>query len=497
MPSHGTGTPDATHADVTTGAGEPASRRPWAILAVVSMAQFMVLLDATVVNVALPRLEQDLHVTGSQLPWVLDAYTVTFGGLLLLGGRAADLIGRRRVFLGGLALFIGASLACGLASDATELVLARAAQGIGAGFLSPAALSIVTATFPKGPRRHTALGIWGGLGGLGATVGVVLGGLVVDSLGWPWAFFVNLPLGLTAGGLALWLVPRWLPAAGPHGRRRVDLPGAVVITFGLLLLVYATISVRQTAWTSSAAPWCAALAVLMLAMFVLIERRSPDPMVPRDVVHDRGLIVGSVGQFLVGATQLSAMFLISMQAQHELKMDPLHAGLSFVPMGAIAVCSALLASRLVKRLGLRATYVVGSGCGLCGLALFAQLSGAGSYPVAMLGPSLLVGIALPMGSVVGTIVGTSRADEARAGLASGILNASFQVGSALGLAVSATLAVTSLRYGYLAAAAFEVLSLVNAAVGFRFPAGGGVRTNSTPVTARRPEGVDGILSKGR
>jgi MFS family permease len=460
------------------GTGGESPRWPWAALAVVSVAQFMVLLDATVVNVALPRLEADLQITPSTLPWMLDAYAVTFGGLLLLGGRAADLFGRRRVFLAGLLLFIGASLACGLSTHVNELIVARAAQGVGAAILSPAGLSIVTATFASGPRRHTALSIWGGLGGLGATVGVVLGGVLVHSFGWPWVFLINLPLGLAAGALTFWILPRWRPVpgspdltAGPGRRMRhqADVPGAVVGTIGLLLLVYATISARPGASTMEVTVGCAAAAILLLVLFVLIERRSAVPMVPREVTRDRGLVVGSTGQFLVGATQLSIMFLLSNQVQHQLQMDPLTAGLSFVPMGIIAICSALLASRLVKWLGARVTYVVASTSGLLGLLLLAQLAGAGpgSYWMAVFGPSLLVGIALPMASVVGTIVGMSRDDARSSGLASGILNASFQVGSALGLAVTATVAVLSLRYGYLAAAGFEVIALFNAAVGFR------------------------------
>ncbi|WP_157756802.1 MFS transporter [Plantactinospora sp. KBS50] len=339
-PAHPADPADAGH---PADPGQPAPAwRPWAVLAVVSVAQVMVLLDATVVNVALPRLQAGLHVTPAQLPWVLDAYTVTFGGLLLLGGRAADLLGRRRVFLGGLLVFTAASLACGLAARPAELIVARAGQGIGAGFLSPAALSIVTATFPRGPRRHTALGIWGGLGGLGATAGVVLGGLVVGTLGWPWVFLINLPPGVLAGGLALVLVPRLRRAPTGDRRRGADVPGALVVTAGLLLLIYATISLPETGLPPLVVPGCAGTAVLLLALFVRIERRSAAPMVPGSALRDRGLVVGSVGQFLVGATQLSVMFLISMQAQRRLMLDPLRGGLSFVPMGVVAIGSALL-----------------------------------------------------------------------------------------------------------------------------------------------------------
>jgi MFS family permease len=461
----------------------PVTRRPWAVLAVISLAQFMVLLDATVVNVAIPRLQTHLHVTGAQLPWVLDAYAITFGGLLLLGGRTADLLGRRRVFLAGLVLLCLASLGCGLSDRMAELVVCRTLQGVGAAFLSPAALAIVTAVFPSGRNRHTALSIWGGLGGLGATAGVVLGGLVVNWLGWRWAFYLNLPLGLLAALLALWLVPGSRPARTVSGRQ-ADIPGAITVTAGLLLLVYTTTTIHQGGVSAPVAVGCAILTVLLLTTFAVIERRSRAPMIPAEVTRDRGLIIGSTGQFLVGATQLSAMFLISVQAQNQLKLDPLHAGLGFLPMGVIAIAAALSASKLVRWIGIRATYAFATCCGLVGLVLFAMLShtGPGGYLTAMLGPSLLVGIALPMGSVIGTIVGTSAAEESRTGIASGILNSAFQVGSALGLTLAATLALKGLEVGYLATAAFEAIALLNVAFGVR-AVGDGAGVHNGPATA--------------
>jgi MFS family permease len=453
--------------------------RAWAVLAVVSVAQFMVLLDATVVNVALPRMRRELPVGAGAVPWVLDAYAVTFGGLLLLGGRVADLVGRRTVFLAGLLAFVAASLGCGLSTSATELVAARAVQGAAAAFLSPAALAIVTAAFTHGAGRQTALSIWGGLGGLGATVGVVLGGLLVGAFGWPWAFLVNVPLGLAAAGLAVRLVPDGRPAARRGG---LGVTGAACVTAALVLLVLAVVSVRDVGW---AAPVPVAVAaVVLLALFVVVERRSAAPMVPADVVRNRALRIGAVGQFLVGATQLSVMFLLSRQAQEHLGLSPLRAGLSVVPVGVVAVGAALAASRLVRRIGLRATYALASACGLAGLVLFAALAGGGpgTYLRSMLGPSLLAGLALPMASVVGTIVGTWRLDEERAGVASGVLNASFQVGSALGLAVVAAVAADGLRGGYLVAAGFEALALVNAGLGIPFA-----------VAASRVETMDGQL----
>jgi MFS family permease len=440
----------------------PAPLRWWT-LAVAALAQFMVLLDVTVVNVALPRLQRDLHAGVGALAWVLDAYTLTFGGLLLLGGRAADLLGRRRVFLAGVLVFTLASLACGLSRSSGVLIAARALQGVGAAIVSPSALSIVTTTFHERRERYLAFAIWGGLGGLGATVGVVAGGLVVDLFGWHWAFLINLPI----GAMTLLGALRLIAPAGPVLRGPADVAGAITVTAGLLLLVYAVIAVRTRGWTAPDTLLCAAAGVGALVAFGFLERRSAAPLLSAGTLRTPGLLAGSTGQFLVGATQLAAMYLISRQAQVTLGMRPLTAGLAFLPMGVIAVVAAVGTSGAARRFGVRRTYTGGVLCGLVALAGFAALYRFPGYAAAMLGPALLLGVSLAVTSIAGTLAGTAHVGTGDAGVASGILNATFEVGSAFGLAIAATVAIAGLPAGYLATAVFAALGLVNAAVGYR------------------------------
>jgi MFS family permease len=475
-------------AGLREGAGQ--DRRRWWVLVIVACAQFMVLLDVTVVNLALPRLESGLGMGHASVAWVLDAYTLTFGGLLLLGGRVGDLLGRRRMFATGLAVFTVASLICGLSDQGLVLVLARGVQGLGAAVVSPAALSIATTSFPDERERHIALSIWGGLGGLGATAGVVLGGLVVDLAGWRWAFFINLPIGLAVLAMT-WVIPRDRRDAVPRraapgmvraGRLspRGDVAEAAAVTAALLLLVYAIISGPEHGWTAPVTLGCAAGSVLAFVAYRRIAARSPAPLLPARVLRSPTLVIGSLGEILVGATELSVMYLVSMQAQRIVGLTPLQAGLGFLPIGLIAVGAALLTGPLMTRLGARRVYAAGCLIGLIGLLGFAALFGHRSYLVALLGPGLLLGVAMPVTSIVGTIVATSRTTHADAGLASGVFNSSFEIGSALGLAIAATVAASGLRGGYLAAAAFSALGLVNAGVGYRkiAPAAAGQRAVS-------------------
>ncbi|WP_337590271.1 MFS transporter [Kribbella antibiotica] len=454
----------------TTNVAGSQSRR-WVVLAVMSCAHFMVLLDSTVVNVALPWLVEGLRFGATAQSWILDAYTLAFGGLLLLGSRAADIFGRRTVFLVGLALFTVASFGCGVASDPTQFIAARAAQGIGAALLAPAASSLVTVTFPAGNERNIAQGIWGGIGGLGATVGVVAGGLVVHLLGWRWAFYLNVPLGI-AVGLAVFFIGAERSSSRRRAATQLSVASSVTITAGLLALVYTIVIVRSESWVSPVVLSSASVAILLFAAFVSIERKSAAPLLPRRMAADRYLLVAAISNFLVGAVQLSVLFLLSLQAQVTMHLDALRAGLSFLPMGVIAIAAAIAASRLVHRIGARPVYLTGTALGLVGLLMFAFQQESPSYVWALLVPSLLVGISLPTGNVVASIMGTKHAEHTDAGVVSGILAACLQIGSALGLAVTATIAAGGLRRGYLAIATFAVLSLINAAVGFRFPGDG-------------------------
>lgn len=453
---------------------ESPGRRRWWVLVVVSGAQFMVLLDVTVVNLAVPRLESGLGMSSASVAWVLDAYTLTFGGLLMLGGQAGDVLGRRRMFTSGVVVFTVASVTCALARAGLLLVVARGVQGAGAAAVSPAALSIATTAFPDERERHIALSVWGGLGGLGATAGVVLGGVVVGAFGWRGAFWINVPI--AAAVLAFTgVIPGGQKRRGSRCQRDAPTAGdlrwrgaaAVTMTSALLLLVYAIISARERGWTAPVTLGCAAAGLFALAVFWRLNAGSPAPLLPLRLIRSRTLMAGSAGELLVGATELSVMYLVSMQAQRTVGMTPLQAGLGFLPIGLVAVAAALVTGALIDRFGARRVYAAGCLTGLAGLAGFAILAGRHSYLTAMLGPGLLMGMAMPVTSIVGTIVATARAGPADAGVASGVFNSSFEIGSSLGLAVTATVAAGGLRGGYLAAASFSALGLLNAVFGYR------------------------------
>lgn len=449
--------------------GGPVSRRRWWVLGVVASGQFMVYLDVTVVNLALPRLAAGLHMSSASVPWVLDAYTLTFGGLLLLGGRVGDLAGRRRMFWSGLTVFLGASLACAVAHAGGPLIVARGVQGVGAAMVSPAALSVATATFTEDRERTVALSVWGALGGLGAIVGVIVGGPVVDLLGWRWAFLLNLPVGGAVLALS-WLIPAGRPARRTSPQRRGvgrDVASGATVTGGLLLLVYAIISARVHGWAAAETLGFGAASVGMLTVFRFVDGGSAAPLLPTRLLASPSLLVGCTGEFLAGATELSVMYLVSMQAQRVLGLTPLTAGLGFLPMGLVAAVAAVMTGKITATLGARRTYALGCVAGLAGLVGFAVLFGSHSYPVALLGPGLAMGFALPVTSIVSTIVATSGTRPGEEGIVSGLFNATFEVGASLGLAISATAGAAGLRYGYLAAASFSILGLANAGFGYR------------------------------
>lgn len=435
------------------------ARRRWAILAVVAAAEFVCVLDTTVVSIALPRMARDLRLDAATLPWIFDAYTLIFGSLLLLGGRAADLAGRKPVFLAGVALFSLASLCCGLAPGGAALLAARAAQGIGAALLSPAALSILAATFPDGRERHIAMGVWSGLGSLGATIGIACGGLVVDLWGWPWVFYVNLPIGLAALVAGRYLLPWAGDGAAPPRWREADLAGALAVTGGLVLAVYTVIATRAQGWAAPATLAAAGGALLLLALFWRIERRAPAPLLPARLVRLPSLLAGGAGQFLTGAVQLSAMFLISLDIQQVLGLDPFRAGLAFVPIGVVATLTALASAQAIARLGLGNLYALGAVLGLVGMLALAWQCGRDLGLAAILAPALLIAVSLPTTSTTTTIIGLSRAPRGDAGVAAGLLNVHFEIGAALGVAITATAAIDGLFYGYLAIAAMALLNL--------------------------------------
>jgi EmrB/QacA subfamily drug resistance transporter len=421
-------------------AAAPADRTSWRLLVVLCAAEFMVILDATVVNVALPAISRSFSFAPGDLQWVITAYMLASGGLVLLGGRAADLAGRRRMFLAGLALFTTASLASGLAPVAGALIAARAAQGVGAALLTPAALSIITTSY-AGAQRAAALGIWGALGGAGAAVGVLLGGVLTTWLGWRAVFLVNVPVGLAAGLAGLHLVPR----AAAAGRRLsdLDLPGAVLGVGGLATIVYALAGAPSHGWASARTLLLLALGALVLAVFALVERRVSQPLVPPHTWRSRSLVAGITVMFSATAILVATFFLNSLFLQTGLRSSPLRVGLEFLPIALVIGATAAAASHLLPRAGSRLLIVAGLILMGGGALLLTPVSVGSSYLTGFL-PGLLVigagtGLALPATAVTAM----SDVTDERAGLASGLMTAAHETGAALGVAVFSAVAVAT------------------------------------------------------
>jgi EmrB/QacA subfamily drug resistance transporter len=414
--------------------------RRWRILAVLAVAQFMVVLDATIVNVALPSIRADLGFDATDLQWVVNAYTLLFGGFLLLGGRLGDLLGRRRVFLTGLGLFAVASLAGGFATSQDLLVGARAVQGFGAALMSPAALALVVTTFPAGRERATAMGIWASLAGLGGTVGVVAGGILVDAVGWEWVFFVNVPVAIAVVPFVLRLVRESREEV--VGRRTYDVAGAVTATLGLMTLVYAVIGTDQHGWVSARTLGLVAGSVALLGTFVAIESRSSAPLVPLRLFANRGVSTGNVAQLLNGAAFIGMFFLLALAMQSVLGMSAIETGIAFVPMGVTAIAGATLAPVVVARYGTRVTFAIGALLGFLSLGFLSQMDASVSYAAHVLPAIMVYGFAIPFMGVPNTIAAIRDVPAARAGTASGLVNASFQVGGAIGVAAVTALATS-------------------------------------------------------
>ena len=423
---------------MTSASGAPAPHfNPWAALALLCAAQFMVVLDASIVNVALPSIGTALDFSQDDLSWVVNAYVLVFGGFLLLGGRLADLLGRRRVFVIGLAIFTLASLLGGFAVNETQLIAARAVQGLGGALFSPAALSIITATFRQGSDRNKALGAWGAVAGSGGAVGVLLGGVLTDFAGWEWVLWVNVPIGLAACLLAYRLVPE---SRASEMSRNFDLPGAITVTAGLSILVYALVDAEAAGWDSTQTIVLLAIAVALIGSFVAIERRAPAPLVPGRLVGLATLRGSNIVGLLVGASLFSMFFFVSLYMQQVLGFSPLKTGLSYLPLALTIIISAGVASQLVTRLGFKPVLMAGMAFIAAGLLWFSQISVDGTYLGDVLGPSLLAAVGLGFSFVPTTIGAVSGVTDDDSGIASGLINASQQVGGALGLAVLATIA---------------------------------------------------------
>jgi len=429
-----------SHAGQPT-ADAPADGRRWRVLVLLCLAQFMVILDVTVVNVALPRMATDLGLDRSALTWVVTAYTLCFGGLMMLGGRFADLLGRRRVFQAGLLLFTAASLAAGLAGTDTALVAARAVQGVGAALLSPAALSILTTTF-HGPDRHRALGVWAALGGGGAAAGVLVGGLLVSGPGWPWVFFVNVPIGL----LVALLVPITV-AATPRGAGRVDVPGALLVTAASAALIYGLVRAGDAGWsaTSTVAPIAAGVA--LYGGFALVEQRTAAPLVRLRLLARRPMLAGIAAMLAASALLISGFFACSLVLQRVLGLSALATGLVFLPVAVATVVGAHLAGRLVVRIGPRPLAAAGFTLSALGFALLTGVEPGESAWSAVLPGFVLAAAGLGAGFVTATTTALARVDADHAGMASGAVNTAHELGAALGVAVVSTIAGASITAG--------------------------------------------------
>jgi EmrB/QacA subfamily drug resistance transporter len=422
---------------MTNGAHRAGQVSPWLVLVLVCLAQFMVILDATIVNVALPSIQTDLEMSDSNLQWVVNAYTLLFGGFLLLGGRAGDLIGRKRIFLAGVVLFTLASLLCGLAQNDTWLILARGVQGLGAALVSPAALSIVTTTFKEGAERTKAMGVWAAIAVGGGAVGLLLGGVLTDTLSWPWIFFVNVPVGVVTLILSLRLVPE---SKDEKAHRSYDVAGAVTVTGGLIALVYGIVRSSQSGWGSAEVLGFIGLAAVLLVGFVVIERRSAEPLVRLSIFAVRTVRGANVAMFVVAAGLFAMFFFNTLYVQRVLGYSPLEAGLAFLPFTVGIIVGAGLSQRLLPALGAREVPLIGLGLGVAGLLLFLRLTPEGTYLVDLLPGIMLASIGMGLTFVPVTLVATSGIPPGDAGLASGLFNTSQQIGGALGLAVLSTIA---------------------------------------------------------
>jgi EmrB/QacA subfamily drug resistance transporter len=446
-PSHSS----TTRAPSTPGA-DPGQRLGLALL-VIAAAQLMLVLDNTIMNVALPSIQSALNLPASDLNWVITAYALAFGGLLLVGGRAGDLFGRRRIFRLGLVLFTIASLIGGLAQSSTVLIGARALQGIGAAIAAPTALSLLATTFPAGPARNKALGVYGAMGGLGSVIGLLLGGALTDLLGWRWVLFINIPIAV------LVLIGTSVLAPGERERGRVDLPGAVTATLGFGLLVFAINRATTHGWSDVTSVVLIGVAVALLLAFVLIQRASTTPMMPSRVLRDRARVGAYVVMFLVGAGMFGLFYFLTLYMQVVKGYSPMRTGLGYLPFAiGIGITAGGVGPQLLNKMSPRAVTVLGLAIATAGMGWLSTLSPTSSAYASLLPAQFVAGAGLGLTFVTLTIVGVRGVAPEDSGIASGLINTSQQIGGALGLAVLVSIANVMTRQALPEAALPEALT---------------------------------------
>ena len=415
------------------------ARRKWIGLALLCAVQFMVVLDIAIVNVALPSIQTDLGFSQENLQWVISAYALFFGGFLLLGGRAADLLGRRRLFLAGIVIFTGASLLSGLAWNEETLIGARALQGLGAAIISPAALAILMTTFAEGKERNAALGAWGGVGAFGAVAGVLLGGILTDALSWEWIFYVNVPVGIAAFALT----PLLIAESKDMTAQSFDIPGAVLVTSGLVALVYAITQANDYGWSSVETIGLFAAAAALIAGFLAWESRARDPLMPFSIFRLRTLVGANIAGLILGTAMFGMFLMLTLYMQQVLGYSPMRTGVAYLAVAGTAIFWSALAAQLVTRIGVKPVLVVGMSALTAGLVYFTQVSVGGSYWAELFPGFLILGVAIPFAFVPITIAALAGTRPQEAGLASGLINTSQQIGGALGIALLSTIAVST------------------------------------------------------
>src|SRR5438067_10158305 len=419
-----------------------------AVLALIAVAQFMVILDATIVNVALPTIKVDVGFSEQSLSWVLNAYTLMFGGFLLLGGSLADRLGRRRMFVAGIAVFSSASLICGVSQSEGMLLVARGLQGLGGALVSPAALSIILTTFAEGQERNRALAVWGAIAGAGGAVGLLLGGVIVQLLSWRWVFFINVPIGAVVLGLA----PRILAESRSPSvaRRGYDAEGAITITLGTIALVFTLIKAESWGWISGRTVAGFAIAAALIAAFLVIERRHEDPLIPLRIFSNRSLAASDVTMLVVAAALFGMFFFCTLYLQQVLGFSALKTGVAYLPLTVTLVGASALAARLVDRFRPKPVLVAGLLISTTGFVLLTRVSGHGDYASHVLPSMVALGVGLGLSFVPITIAATTGVAAGDSGLASGLLNTTQQVGGSLGLAILSSVStsrITSAVHG--------------------------------------------------